>query len=52
VKGTEQPRGNGSTDILLPGAALPGTGREHHQPAAEDKSTTGPIDEDLFSTGF
>lgn len=49
-------RGNGSTSILLAGAALtsaaPARGREHRQPAAADKSVASPIDEDLFSPGF
>lgn len=51
-----QLRGNSFPGILLPWAALtrtaPARGREHRQPAAEGKSVTRPIDEDLFSPGF
>lgn len=52
----QQQRRNYSPGILFPGAALTSTspvrGREYHQPAAEDKNVTSPIDENLSSPGF
>lgn len=44
--------GNGFAGILLPRTSLtstaPARGKEHHQPVAEEKRVTSPIDEDLF----
>lgn len=55
VKGMETPpaaEGNGFAGILLPRTSLtstaPARGKEHHQPVAEEKRVTSPIDEDLF----